>query len=312
MLMAECCVGRLGLVFAALLALVSWAAPVDAQSVPPVIEGTQEIDFDRPEAWAMKWTASLTMLTSLGPPRTREGGVVDLGLELDWIPSLSEEQRRVGFNGTKAEDFNRVDVLPRPRVAIGLGRGASLELAYLPPVTVEGITPNLLSAALELPIVRAGNWTFGVRAHGQIGTVEGDITCPAAEAAIPPGEPGNEFGCMERSSDEVSLDSVGLGLLAGYRIPGTNATDLHFGVFATSMDLEFQVDALTFGIRDRTRLVTDGWTFAATAGVSFPLSSTVRLAAEAYYAPLDVVRPPATAADNDGLFNLRSMISYRF
>ena len=78
------------------------------------------------------------------------------------------------------------------------------------------------------------------------------------------------------------------------------------------MDLAFQVDALTYGVRDRTRLVTDGWTAAVFAGISFPLSSSLSLAAEAFYSPLDVVRPPATDAETDGLFNVRTMISYRF
>lgn len=298
----------------ALLVVAASAASVavSAQTVPPVIEGTQEIDFDRPEAWALKWTASLMLHTSLGAPRFREPGEVELGLEIDWIPSLSEDQRRVGFNGTKLEDFNRVSVLPRPRVAVGLGRAGTLEMAYLPPVTVAGVTPNLLSAALEIPIVRAGRWLVAARAYGQYGTVEGDITCPESEAAIPPGAPGNEFGCMEPSSDEARLDAAGFGVTAGYRVPGTRETDLYLGILATSMDLEFQVDALTFGVRDRTRLVTDGWTGAVTAGISSPISSRLQLAVELFYSPLDVVRPPSTGAENDELFNLRSAIRYRF
>lgn len=272
----------------------------------------QELDFDNPEAWAMEWTASLTLLTSIGPPRLREAGEVELGLELDWIPTLSEDERRVGFNGTKVEDFNRLDVLPRPRLAVGLGWATTLELAYLPPVTVEGLTPNLFSAAIERPLLRPGDWTIGLRAYGQVGTVEGDITCPADESALPPGGPGNEFGCMEPSEDEVSLRYVGLALTAGWRFPGTSGSDLHLGVYATHMDLEFQVDAITFGFHDRSLLHAEGWTTAVTAGASFPVSSRIRLGLEAFYSPLDVVRPPATAPENDPLFNLRSMISYAF
>lgn len=296
----------------ALIGLMLFAGGAGAQGTPPVIDVTREIDFDRPEAWAMTWTASLTTLSPLGPPRARELWEVDLGLELDWIPTLSEDQRRVGFNGTKVEDFNRVPVLPRPRLALGLGRGVTLELAYLPPLTVEGLTPNIVAVAIEVPLIRTGRWIFGVRGQGQIGTVEGDITCPAQEASIPPGSPGNEFGCMERSRDEATIETYGLGVTAGYRIPGTRATDLFFGVAASRMDLEFQVDALTFGVRDRSRLLTDGWTVAVNAGVSLPLSESFRLAAEVFYSPLDVVRPPATSAENDGLLNLRSFLSYRF
>jgi len=293
-----------------LLALVPGAA--SAQSGKLADEPAQELDFDRPEAWAMEWTASLTLLTSLGPPRPREAGEVELSIEAGWIPSLSEDQRRVGFNGTKVEDFNRLDVLPRPRLAVGLGWATTLELAYLPPVTVQGLTPNILSAAIERPVVRSASWDFGLRAYGQLGTVGGDITCPADEAGLPPGGPGNEFGCMEPSDDEVTLNYLGLAVTAGWAIPGTTDADLHFGVYATHMDLEFQVDAITFGFHDRSRLAADGWTAAITAGASFPVSTRCRLALEAFYTPLDVVRPPSTGAENDPLFNLRSMFTYAF
>jgi len=293
-----------------LLALAPGAA--SAQSGKLADEPAQELGFDRTEAWAMEWTASLTLLTSLGPPRQREAGEVEISIEAGWIPSLSEDQRRVGFNGTKVEDFNRLDVLPRPRLAVGLGWATTLELAYLPPVTVEGLTPNLLSAAIERPVVRSGDWTLGLRAYGQLGTVGGDITCPADEAALPPGEPGNEFGCMAASDDEVTLNYVGLAVTGGRAIPGTNDADLHFGVYATHMDLEFQVDAITFGFHDRSRLAADGWATAVTAGASFPVSTRLRLAVEAFYTPLDVVRPPGTTTDNDPLFNVRSMLTYAF
>jgi hypothetical protein len=283
-----------------------------AQTAKLADEPAQELDFDRPEAWAMEWTTSLTLLTSLGPPRAREAGEVELGLELGWIPRLSEDQRRVGFNGTKVEDFNRLDVLPRPRLAVGLGWATTLELAYLPPVTVKGLTPNILSAAIERPVVCSAGWDFGLRAYGQLGTVGGDITCPADEAGLPPGGPGNEFGCMEPSDDEVTLNYLGLAVTAGWAIPGTTDADLHFGVYATHMDLEFQVDAITFGYHDRSRLAADGWTAAVTAGASFPVSTRCRIALEAFYTPLDVVRPPSTGAENDPLFNLRSMFTYAF
>jgi len=296
----------------ALAVLMAAPATGGAQGLASADQPAEPIDFDRPEAWAMKWTGSLTLLSSLGPPRAREAGELELSLEADWIPSLSEDQRRVGFNGTKIEDFNRLDVLPRPRLAVGVGWGTTLEVAYLPPVTIEGLTPNLLSAAVERPFLRTGGWTLGLRAYGQVGTVRGDITCPADEAAIPPGAPGNEFGCEEPSNDEATLNHLGLAATAGYAIPGTSDAHLHFGVYATHMDLEFQVDAITYGFNDRSRLATDGWTAAVTAGASFPLSSRLRLAFEAFYSPLEVVRPPSTETDIDPLFNLRSMLTYVF
>ncbi len=294
----------------ALLAL--GAIPAVAEGDPPVLEGTEQISFDRPEAWAMKWFASVTLFTSLGPPTNREPGSVDLALEVDWIPSLSEDQRRVGFNGTKVEDINRLGVLPRPRLALGLGHKFTLEAAWIPPVEVKGLTPNILDLALERPLGTAGNWTFGGRAYGQYGTVKGDITCTTDEATIPPGDSGNAFGCEEPSNDEITVSYAGLAATVGYHFPNTRASSLNFGIYATYMDLGFQVDALTYGLRDRTKLETDGWTVAVTGGFSFPLSSRIRLAFEAFYSPLDVVRPPLTDAENDPLVNIRSLLSYSF
>jgi hypothetical protein len=307
------------LVFFAAVSISLAATPV--ARAQPVLDGTEVIDFDRPEAWAMKRSASLTLLTALGPPRNREAGSIELAFELGWNPSLSEEERRVGFNGTKVEDLNRLAVVPRPRITVGLGRNWSLDAGYIPPIEVEGITPNIISVGIERPVWRFDNWVLGVRGYGQLGTVEGDITCTEREASIRPGDPGNGFGCEEPSQDEVSLDYAGVGLTGGYHLPGTSDSAVHFGVFANYMDLEFQVDALTFGLRDRTTLVTDGWTYSINVGFSWALGRPTRLALEAFYSPLYVDRPvrddePGAPAHvdsrNDSLFNLRAMFSYVF
>src|SRR5215475_3085583 len=79
----------------------------------------QHVGFDRPEAWALKYFASTTLLSGLTPPEPAEGrrpGSITLGLELDWIPELDLGQRTVGFNGTKPEDLNKAPILARPVV----------------------------------------------------------------------------------------------------------------------------------------------------------------------------------------------------
>jgi hypothetical protein len=307
-------------VIRAAIVFLAALAGATAGLAQPVVEVTEHIDFDRPEAWAMKRTASLTLFTGLGPPRDRAAGKVELGLELGWNPSLSEEDKRVGFNGTKVEDLGRLDVIPRVRVTVGLGWSTSLDLSYTPPITIEGIEPNLLAAAVERPLWRSGPWVVGARIYGQVGDVTGDITCTEDEARLPPGDPGNLFGCEEPSSDVVTLDYVGIGVTGGYELPGSRGSAFHFSLFTNYMDLEFQVDALTNGFRDRTRLVTDGWTWAASGGFSFALGAPTRLAFELFYSPLDVDRPVfdddgfeiGIDSRNDALFNVRAMFSYSF
>jgi hypothetical protein len=78
------------------------------------------------------------------------------------------------------------------------------------------------------------------------------------------------------------------------------------------MDMEFQVDALTYGFVDHTLLLADGWTWSVNGGASWQLSHHLALAGELFYSPLSVVRPPSTESENDDLFNLRSMLRIRF
>ena len=189
---------------------------IAAQAGPPVIAFTEEVDFDRPEAWAMKRAASLLLFTGMRPPTEREAGSWEFSVEGIWNPSLSKEESRVGFEGTKVEDLNRLTIIPRPRMSVGLGWDTTLEVSYIPPVEIEGIEPNILALALERPIWHCNDWIPGVRVY------------------------------------------------------------------------------------------------AFTLGYSRAISEQCRVGLEAFYSPLDIQRPPDTSADNEGLFNLRVMLSYQF
>jgi hypothetical protein len=267
----------------------------------------EDLDWDRPEAWAMKYFNSVSILTGLGPPRARERWSFEIGLELDTIPRLSEDQRRIGFNGRKVENLNRLPLFFRPRLTIGLPATWSLDVAYIPPLEVRGVKSHLLSLGFERPIHTTGPWILGLRFYGQVGTVESDFTCSEEDASHPPGSPGNEWGCEQPSEDEVTLNYLGAAFTGGYRY---RKTDFHWGLAANYMDMEFQVDAVTFGIVDRTLLRADGWTWSFNTGASWRLGERTSLAAELFYSPLSVVRPPSTAVENDPLLNLRTMLRF--
>lgn len=289
-----------------LLLILAGAALADAQ---PVVGTTQEIDFDRPESWAMLYFGSATLLTSMGRPVARHAGQVELALEIGWIPELSEEQQRVGFNGTKFENLNRTPVSPRPHVLVGIGWSTTLDVTYVPPVEIAGLEPDLLAVGLERPVVDRETWSLGVRLAGQLGDIEGDYTCTARDASFPPGSAENPFGCEGPSSDTATIDYAMVGLVGGTEVGRSGRTSLHGGVYATYWDLEFQVNAPRFGAIDRNRLVTDGWTWAAAAGATFRTGDRTKLAAELFYTPLDVRRDP-TSTENDPLFNVRAMFLY--
>jgi hypothetical protein len=297
---------------AGLAFLLGGAAPAArAQNEIPVIDETEDLDFDDPQSWAMQFYGSVSMLTPLGAPVVREPGSVDLALEVSQVPHLSADERRVGFGGVKEEDLNRLPVFVRPRVAVGLPHRFAIEVGYVPPIEVEGIEPNLLSLAIDHVFYVGKRWSFGGRLHGQIGDIQGDLTCSEEDASHPIGSPGNLYGCRAPSNDEATLDHIGLRLGAGYQVRGAGGPTFTFGAGGLHHDLEFQVDALTFGVHDRTLLLADGYTWALDAGMAIPLAQRTQLGFEVLWSPLEVVRPPKTSAQTDELLHLKGLVRYR-
>jgi hypothetical protein len=272
---------------------------------------TEHLDADRPEAWAMNYFASVSLLAGLGTPYSREPGSLEGGFEIDWIPKLSKSKRRVGFNGLKEDDLNKAPIFARPRLTIGLPWRFSLLLSYLPPIKLFGVKPNLFAFALERPMYERQPWTVGLRVYGQIGEVEGAYTCPSDVAKYPPGSPQNLFGCEKKSSDTATLRYGGLELSGAYRIETLRGLTPYLAVAGNLLDTRFQVDALTFGFHDRRRLTAETWTFSMSGGVVYPLTNRLSVSVGLFYSPLWVTRPPATSSQNDALFNARAMLTFR-
>jgi hypothetical protein len=300
-----------------ILALALALAGVPALAQDFVLDVTEDLDFDDPESWAMKYFSSASLMTAVGPVRDRGAGELELELEGIAVPDLSREQRTVGFGGLKEEDLNRSPAFGRIRLGVGVGNRFSVTLGWMPPLEVDGVEADLWSLAVERPIFAGPRWSLGWRVFGQTGEARGDLTCTAAEAARPPGSPGNAFGCREPSKDEVTLEHLGAELVAGLALG--ERWHLHFGAGAVEHDLEFQVDAYTFDFLDRTRLVTDGSTRTATLGATLRLGPKLALAAELFYSPLDRRRrrdqpfedPALARVIDDELLHLRAMVRYR-
>jgi hypothetical protein len=269
-----------------------------------VIEGTEDLDFDRPESWAMKYFASLSLLTGMGVPDPMGKGAIALGFEGGYVPQLSEEERRVGFEGTKIEDLNRTHFFGRIRGKIGLGEKYVLELAYLPPFDVGGTKPNLFAAALGRPFVLSDTFQLGLRGYTQIGTIEGDITCSSDDL-----EGENPFRCEAPSNDELGQFLLGAELTAGY--VSDSPFRPYVGIAFNYLDLEFQIDARYSGLVDRTLQFTDGGTVSITTGLAWVPTPKWTITGEIFYSWLSITRPPATSSSNEGLLNGRFLVSYR-
>lgn len=298
------------------LCLVSilWLAAGTA-AAQPVLDFVEDLDDDRPEAWSMRYFTSLSLLTAQGGPREMDPGAVELGFEGGWIPSLSEAERRVGFDGRKVEDLNKTSAFGRLRATIGLPKKFSLTLGWSPPIEVDGVESNLFAVAIGRPLGSAGSWRFGWRLYAQIGTVDGDFTCDRDTVAAGDDPERNPFSCQEVSNDEVTMDYVGFEISTGRSSESRFAP--YFALAVNELDMEFQVDARYSGFIDRSLLRSDDTTFSATAGLSYQAAEKWRLSGELFYSPLGDVERRTTPASgefdrvSEDVFNVRGMISYR-
>ena len=277
-----------------------------------VLEGTERLADDRPEAWAMRWTAAALSPGGFGPAAADEPGSIALDLEAGWLPSLSERQRRVGFDGTKLEDLNRSSWFARPRIRVGLPASLSLEADWLPPVEIDGATANLVSLGVAGPLPGRGAWRAGWRASVQGGTVEGDFTCPAAAAAAGDDPVANPYGCERASEDEIELLSVLGEASIAYRPARFEGLDLSLAALVRHLDATFRVHADWSGIVDRSRLEHSGVDWGLRLGAGWTSERRWKLAGELSWTPLDVARAPdAGDREDDPLLQLRVVLGRR-
>ena len=271
------------------------------------------LGFDRPESWGLKYFASASLLSGLQPPPPPEGyhlGSVTIGFEVGWLPNLDTSQRTIGFNGKTPEDLNKAPVFARPVVRIGLPGQFTAVVAAPPPFQVFGITSRLVEFGLERPLLQRDTWTLSWRGYGQAGSVKGAFTCPKSVLSFAPGSAGNPTECVGESADVASLHYAGSEFQLAYRIPRMPKLIPHVGVGGNFIDAAFQVHAPVSDGLDQTRLWTRGGTFSSSGGVSYLITKRAAITVDAFYSPLWVQRQAGGPTKNDGLFNVRALLSY--
>ncbi len=262
---------------------------------------------DRPEFWAMKLVGSELLMTPMDAPHGTEPGQVEFGLETGWLPSLSPQQRLVGFTGTKEEDLNRTPLYARPRVSVGLPHDILFSAGYIPPATIGGVRPNVLTLAAARPVINTHRWRLGIRAHGLIGNLRGDITCDRKTVSAGLDPVRNPYLCEAPSNDTMSIRVGGLEVSNSFLLTGSIQPYVTVGL--NYFDTKFQTDARYAGMIDHSRLLGAGSALEVGGGLSYRISGKLRISGEAFYTPLDVQRL-AQPRITDGLFNLRAMVAY--
>ncbi|WP_242163804.1 hypothetical protein [Lysobacter sp. M15] len=294
--------GRSFLLSALLLSGVSTIA-----SAQTVHRGNEQLDPDRPEAWAMHYFTATSFMTGFGQTPTLRPGQWAAAVELGHVPSLSDQQQRVGFSGSKSEDLNKSPVIGRLRGLLGLPGGWVAELGYTPPVEIDGARPRaLVAAAIGRLLLERGDFSLSARLFGQHGSVSGDITCPAELAGVEDGTI-NPYGCRAPSDDRLRLNYYGLELTPALR---HGAWQWHASLAAVRVETEVQVDALTYGVHDLSRLTAKDVLPAIAFGTTRGFGRRWRWGAEVLYVPLQVQRDPDRSTENDPLTSVRLHLRY--
>lgn len=270
----------------------------------------QSVGRTTPEAWAMRYLAGTTILTSFGEAAPAAPGRWNVAADVGHIPRLDEARRTVGLGGIKTEDLDKSPVFGRIRATVALADGWFAQVAWTPPLEVRGSKARrFFAGSLGRRIVDESGFALSASALGQAGEVQGDITCPARLAGNPdPVE--NPYGCRAPSRDVFTVDYLGAEATATWRRDGWS---WHAGAGIAKSRLTAQVDALLApGLNERTKLTSAGTLPWLVAGGRYALDRRWSLAGEVLYVPLEVVRPPSAARERDSLASLRAQVRYAF
>jgi opacity protein-like surface antigen len=293
-----------------LVAALATALPAFAQDAGiRVTRDDQSVGRTTPEAWAMRYLAGTTLLTSQGElPKLAPWRWAVAG-DLGHIPRLDEEQRTVGLGGIKTEDLNKSPVFGRVRGAVGLPGDWVAEIGWTPPLELRGSKArNFFAGSIGRRFVDADGFSLSARALGQVGEVRGDITCPARVAGSPdPAE--NPYDCRAPSNDVFSVNYLGVDATAAWR-RGDWSWHASMGLVKTR--LTAQVDALVSGVNERTKLTSADPLGYLAAGARYAIDRNWSLGAELLYVPLEVARPPSTSKERDSLASVRAQLRYAF
>jgi hypothetical protein len=97
-----------------------------------------------------------------------------------------------------------------------------------------------------------------------------------------------------------------------HRLPRLPKLVPHASVAGTFADVAFRSHApITDGLA-ATRQWTRGGMFSTSGGVSYLFTQRIAFTVDVFYSPLAVSRSQGAPVTNDGLFNVRGLLSYHF
>jgi hypothetical protein len=225
--------------------------------------------------------------SSAQSPWVYRPGSVQIGLEGIYVPDASSSiaTPTTCRPGKGPENVNLLSVFPRPRVAYALAEGILLEASWIPPVTVNGVRPNLWAFSLSRTVLLNQGTEFMGRAHAVIGTVKAPFVCPKSATTDPLSQC---FGGTE-SNDTYKPDILGVELSVAFpRAQGRIRPYLGGGY--NILHPRFQVDRRDSANQlDNQKVIVNLSRFAVFGGLTVAPSPAWSLTGEAYSTPSDLI-----------------------
>lgn len=224
---------------------------------------------------------------SLGVVTALPAGAVVIGGDLTWVPSPPASITRVdACRAPKSDHPGLSQVLPRPRLTVGLGNGFSLEAMYLPPITIANATPNMGSVAIAwaTPVGdRALRLDLSARALATFGHVQGPVTCP--RSALQQSDPGGACWASTPSRDTYEPNAIGAEVAIAQKL---GQIRWYGGAGLASIQPRLTVGFTYFnGTTDNTVVHVTLTRVSLFGGLSYALSQAVALSAQIYSIPQD-------------------------
>ena len=236
---------------------------------------------DSNEAQIMGYYDASLAFTPLGAPK---GGLFQAGVDITYVPGLSEEDRQTTFAGSKLENTNFTSVLPRPRLRYRPHPDWLLETGFFPKVEVFGVKPQMLALGTAWRFAgREDDPSWWVRAHYFRGDIEGPITCSQDAVEDPTNLIcfGGEASCDRFRPETYGVDLVvsgahlGRGGPAWYASAGYSHERLQFDTHFVNKD-HLLDDQVLVARLDRGNVA---------GGVSWEPWRGLRVDGEVFYAP---------------------------
>ncbi|HEV8200255.1 MAG TPA: hypothetical protein VGS03_09560 [Candidatus Polarisedimenticolia bacterium] len=243
------------------------------------------LDDDSNEAQIMGYYDAALAFTPLGAP---PGRLFQAGVDITYVPGLSEEERQTTFAGSKLENTNFTSVIPRPRLRYRPHPDWLLETGFFPKVEVFGVKPQMLALGTAWRFAgREDDPSWWVRAHYFRGDIEGSITC--SEDAVkddPNAVPSTVCAGGQPSSDRFRPETYGVEVMISGAHLGRGGPAWYGSAGYSHERLQFDTHFVnSAGHLDDQVLVARLDRGAVSGGVSWEPWRGLRVDGEVFYAP---------------------------